>query len=431
MNSMNLIDNGCQETPDLAKGIVFALDISKKEIVYRICRIQTSSLPITVNQTMNGFKQIETEINKWRKNGYDIWVGYEPTGPYSCGIIEFLMGIGCRIAQINPKHTSMFNDIRDNKQGKTDPRDTNGIGCLIWQGCYRKPVHLTGTYAELRTISAEWLAASVDGARLRNQLYSAIELWYPELGMVYADKLCQNARAIIRKYRTAEEIAKAGEKKVKSTLKKVTGGRYANRAEELVRLASDSRALKSSQETRYQMILDLLDRFDLIEKQQKYMLKKMESLLGNIPESKYILSVKGIGVVTAAFLIGECGNIGNYSMEQLEKLVGLNLYEYSSGQHKGKQHISKGGRSALRYAVCMVATCMTSRNGIYHDVAEEMRARGMNFGQIRIAVARKLLRLISALVRKKEFFDLERFVARRKTVDDPLTRQDARIQKNA
>lgn len=148
---------------------------------------------------------------------------------------------------------------------------------------------------------------------------------------------------------------------------------------------------------------------------------QMLSLLG---ESGRLLSVRGIGVVTSAILLGECGNIGEYDSRQLEKLVGLNLHEFSSGNHTGKRKISKCGRANVRYAVCVAATRMTSKNGIYHDVAQKMRASGKKFGEIRIAVARKLLRLLHAVVRGDQDFDARRFVARRGTGDDLTAHQD-------
>ena len=56
MKSMKQTNNGCQEIPDLQKGIVIAMDISKKDIVYRICRPGTSSDLYTVDQSMQGFE---------------------------------------------------------------------------------------------------------------------------------------------------------------------------------------------------------------------------------------------------------------------------------------------------------------------------------------------------------------------------------------
>jgi transposase len=362
----------------------------------------------------------------FERSGHEVWVGYEPTGPYSCCVLEFLAERGWKVVQINPKHTSKFNEIMDNKPGKSDPRDPRGMAGLIWQGCYRHPVHLTGTYAELRVASAEWSSLTCESTRLRNQLHSLLHLWFPELGVVFKDVLCNGGRALVRKYASVDDIARAGVSRLRLVLRKASNGSTARRAEALLEAARASTALRSGRQTRYQSILDHLGRLELVEKQKERLRSEMERMLSLLPESRWLLSIKGMGVVVTALLLGECGNIADYSVEQLEKLVGLNLHEFSSGKHKGKRKISKCGRAGVRFALCLAATGMTAKGGIYHDVAEEMRALGREFGQIRIAVARKLLKLLHALARKQQSFDLQRFVARRGTADDLLAHQDGR-----
>ena len=314
----------------------------------------------------------------------------------------------------------------DNVPGKSDPRDPRGIAGLVWQGCYRIPVHLVGTYAELRAASVEWAMLSVDGTRLRNQLHSLLQLWCPELGLVFKDTLCKSARGIMRKYSSAEAIVNAGVAKVRRVLAKASRGRTAGRAEAVLDAVSQSKALRVGQKARYRSILRLLARLEILEEHKNQLMADMTQMLLLLPESGRLLSVRGIGVVTSAILLGECGNIGEYDSRQLEKLVGLNLHEFSSGKHTGRRKISKCGRANVRYALCVAATRMTSKNGIYHDVAEQMRAKGKKFGEIRIAVARKLLRLLHAVVLGDQDFDLRRFVARRGTGDDLTVHQDRR-----
>ena len=229
--SINLIERRCQAVPNWKHGVVFGLDISKDTITYRAHRPEACSNALTVSQDMKGFRKIEAALEEFKARGYDVWVGYEPTGPYSCCILEYLVDNGWRVVQVNPKHTSRFNDIMDNVPGKSDPRDPRGMAGLIWQGCYRIPVHLTGTYAELRADSVEWAMLSVDGTRLRNQLHSLMQLWCPELGMVFKDTLCKSARGIMRKYSSADAISNAGVARVRSVLAKASRGRTTARAE--------------------------------------------------------------------------------------------------------------------------------------------------------------------------------------------------------
>jgi transposase len=425
--SIALIEGRCQVVPDRDRGVVFGLDISKDTISFRAHRPESQSRAYTVSQDMVGFRKVEAALEEFRDKGYEVWVGYEPTGSYSCCIFEYLVDNGWRVVQINPKHTSKYNEIMDNVPGKSDPRDPRGIAGLVWQGCYRTPVHLTGTYAELRAASVEWAMLSVDGTRLRNRLHSLLQLWCPELGLVFKDTLCKSARGIMRKYPSAEAIAKAGVARVRCVLAKASRGRTTRRAEALLDAVSQSKALRVGQKARYRSILHLLARLELLEEHKNQVTADMAQLLSLLPESSRLLSVRGIGVVTSAILLGECGNIGEYGSRQLEKLVGLNLHEFSSGKHTGKRKISKCGRANVRYALCVAATRMTSKNGIYHDVAERMRAKGKKFGEIRIAVARKLLRLLHAVVLGDQDFDLRQFVARRGAGDDLSVHQDRRV----
>ena len=89
--------------------------------------------------------------------------------------------------------------------------------------------------------------------------------------------------------------------------------------------------------------LDLLERF--IEKLEG----EMASTLDQIPYSQSLLSVKGIGKITVAGLIGEVGDFRQFSTSsEVMKLAGLDLFEISSGKHQGNRHISKRGRPLLR-----------------------------------------------------------------------------------
>ncbi len=424
MESMRLIGSNCQEVPDRDRGVVVALDICKDSITFRACRPESASKAVNVSQEMRGFIKLRESLEALSKDGYDVWVGYEPTGPYSCCVLEYLVENGWRVVQVNPKHTAKFNDIRENKPGKEDPRDPLGISGLIWQGCYRIPVHLSGVHAELRAASAEWAMLSKESTMLKNQLHALLELWFPELRTVFKSGLCLSVRGVVRKYPSVEAIAKAGVSRLRGVLNKSSSGRTGCRAESLLTAASDSRALRNGQKTRHQGILHLLARLEMVEEQKAALKRSMAEMLVGLPECGHLLSVKGMGILSTGILVGECGDISDYKYGQLEKIVGVNLCEFSSGRHKGKLKISKCGRSNVRYALCMAATQMMRKGGIFHYLAVEMRARGKKSGEIRVAVARKLLRLLHTLVCRDEDFDLERFVARRRAGDDQVIHQD-------
>jgi len=81
------------------------------------------------------------------------------------------------------------------------------------------------------------------------------------------------------------------------------------------------------------------------------------------------------------------------------KLAGLDLYEISSGKMKGQRRISKRGRSLLRKILYYAAIQTIRKNGILHDYYTRLTDRGMKRMMALVAVSRKLLGIIYAMVR--------------------------------
>jgi transposase len=127
----------------------------------------------------------------------------------------------------------------------------------------------------------------------------------------------------------------------------------------------------------------------------------MEKVLKRITVSSIIFSIKRLGVVTAAGIIGEVGNFGKFGTQSaLLKHAGLNLYETSSGKHIGVRRITKRGRSLLRKLLYYASINLVRKGGIMHTYYERLvNTNGMMKKKALIAVSRKLLCLIYALVR--------------------------------
>ncbi len=127
---------------------------------------------------------------------------------------------------------------------------------------------------------------------------------------------------------------------------------------------------------------------------------EMEKALERISCSTRILSMKGLGVVTVASLIGEVGDFTKFrTQSEIMKLAGLDLYEISSGKRKGRRRISKRGRSLLRKILYNAAISTIRKNGIMYRQYANLIGRGMVRTSALIVIAKKLLRIIYAMVR--------------------------------
>ena len=89
---------------------------------------------------------------------------------------------------------------------------------------------------------------------------------------------------------------------------------------------------------------------------------------------------------------------------EVEKLAGLDLFEVSSGKHKGSRHISKRGRPLLRKLLFFAALNKVRKGGVMHAFYQRYLERGIQKIKALVAIARRLLRILFALVRDHSFY---------------------------
>lgn len=429
MISMVKSTGKCQAVPDRVSGIVVGIDVSKRKMDFAACRLDEQSRVYSVRQSRSGYDTLGAFLDELRSSGYEPWVAFEPTGAYSTCLREWLIASGEHVVQVNPYHVKRTKEIRDNSPEKSDHKDPRVIADLVWHGCYQDITALADEYVELRCASAEWARLSKDKAALRNEFQCLLEVWFPEIADVFKDPLCRSVRALVRRYADANEIAAARSCQIGSVLRKASLGRTVGRAEMVKYAAKRSIAPSRGQKARHQAMVHLLNALELIELRRDHLKLEMQELLDGLAEAQYLLNLPGIGVITVAGILGECGPMNGFrSYDQLEKFVGLNLFEISSGQHKGQKHISKRGRALARYLICQAAMQQIRCKGLFRLFAEELKYKGAKTGQIRVAVARKLLRLIYAIARDKKEFDPDRFFTGAQVEDGVVSSQGTQAQ---
>lgn len=103
----------------------------------------------------------------------------------------------------------------------------------------------------------------------------------------------------------------------------------------------------------------------------------MEGTLSEISCSIKLLSIKGLGVVSVAGIIGEVGDFMKFGTQsEIMKLSSLNLYEISSGKRNGERRISKRERSLLRKILYSAAIQTIRKNGIMYEYYVNLTSRG-------------------------------------------------------
>jgi transposase len=113
-----------------------------------------------------------------------------------------------------------------------------------------------------------------------------------------------------------------------------------------------------------------------------------------------IASVPGVGPITARTLIAELPELGTLDGKRIASLAGLAPFTRQSGQWKGKAMIG-GGRTTVRSALFLAALTAARHNPVLKVFRDRKVAEGKPKMVALIAVARKLLTILNAILRDK------------------------------
>lgn len=138
----------------------------------------------------------------------------------------------------------------------------------------------------------------------------------------------------------------------------------------------------------------------------------MSDALSKTGYKEILLSMKGIGIVNLAALLGELGNPQRFeNPRQMSRLAGYNLKEDSSGKNKSGTCIAKRGRKGLRNILYLMALTMIATNGEMKRLYRYLRIRKKNplkKLQAMVVISKKILTIIFTLTKKKELYQPEK-----------------------
>lgn len=141
----------------------------------------------------------------------------------------------------------------------------------------------------------------------------------------------------------------------------------------------------------------------------KTMIKSIEQTISGIIEldselsEKYniIISIPGVGTVTASTILAELPECGKLDNKQIAALSGVAPYTRQSGIYIGHA-IIRGGRTLPRKALYMAALTSSNCNARFKEFYQRLIKAGKPAKVALVAVMRKLIVIINAMLRKQE-----------------------------
>ena len=119
---------------------------------------------------------------------------------------------------------------------------------------------------------------------------------------------------------------------------------------------------------------------------------------------QWVETVKGVGDVTAATMVGLLGELGQLERRAIAKLVGVAPLANDSGQRRG-QRTTWGGRPEVRAVLYMATLSAVRFNPVLRAFHQRLIAKGKPKKVAIVACMRKLLTILNAMVRDQAPWD--------------------------
>ena len=369
--------------------------------------------PLKFRNTRRGFLELVEKTNRvMARNSLDsVLFVVEPNGPYWQLLARFLSARDHVVKVVNPLQVKMNRQTGDPSPDKNDYRDARSVADLGRQGKFNETALLDQRYEDLRMLAGLRDSLVEERSMHKHRLRCALVRTFPELRKCTSDLFSKGIRALLRVAPSAEAVVSLGVEAVSEVLKSATKGRLGmKKALEIVRAARESVGYAQASDAVRLEVESILCVAELLSEKIKQIELEMSRLIWDLDEAALILSIPGIGEVTAAAILGEIGGFCQYAnAAQIRKLAGLDLVGSQSGDHQSKLVISRRGRKLLRKVLYQAALSSLASNEVsirfYKGLIEPTRPNRLKKKQALVAVAGKLIEIMFAVVRTGKPFE--------------------------
>jgi len=378
------------------------IDVSKSSFNYCVIDSQQHTVEKGVcEMNVEGFQMFKDVV----KRNDNAVIALESTGSYHVNILSFIASFKKEVCLINPVLIKKFIQTISLRKTKTDEIDANLIAKFIFFHYAQSNYFTPSNMDEIVALARVRENISKEVAKMKTRLKQDLNTTFPELPASY-NIFTDTILNLIENFPTIESIRNAKITKIKGVMKNKRGRNSSFDAHDIKELAKNSVSKNNG-------IYGEIIRHDATT--LKFLLEELDKIttrfIKEIKERKeqdmeILTSVKGISDVTAAHFIAEIKDIARFdNRNKLIAFAGTDPAVKQSGTSLHKNgRITKKGSKALRrviYLMAMGVMKYTDHFRIYYD---KKRAEGMQHRKAMIALCNKLLRVLYALLSKKEVY---------------------------
>lgn len=379
------------------------IDISKYK---HDCFILDQSGNTVVNDfvfanSAEGFDSLKTLLSSIA-SPEEMKIGFEATGHYTSNLKRFLENAHYSFTESNPALISKFIHAQTLRKTKNDAIDSLSIARWLMTVDY-KP-YPKGFY---HIYSLKSLTRLRDTVVRQRSLYmvkltNILDHIFPEFKPFFNDHFSATALHILEKYHTPDEISIIPDEDY-DEIRRISHGKFSfARLISLRELAS--KTVGESNPIFESQLTSILALYRTAEFEVEHLETEIIPLVQEL--NPRILTIPGIGYITAATIVAEYGDFSRFSSaSQMLSFAGLEPGFYQSGTMEFRGKMVKRGSSQLRYVLMNCVIPLIRFNPVFASYYHKKRTEGKPHRVALSHVAKKLVRIIYTLEHKGIDFD--------------------------
>ncbi len=381
--------------------IYVGIDVAKNKHDCFIMRAEDQGIlnHFTIPNSCLGFNELLNKLNAVARENESIKVGLEATGHYSYNLLGFLLNQPLQVYMINPILTNIHRKGLSLRKTKTDKVDAKAIAHFLMSDLDLKPYSLTSYHTQdLKTLTRYRFNLIQQRAKLKTSLSRLVNIVFPELETLVSTLHLKSVYALLEAYPGAQSLAKAHINRLVRLLKTHSKGHLAQQSARGFRAAAKTSIGAQSPATTLEL-KHTIQRIRILDEQ----ISQAECEIKRMMTQSYhtLLSVPGLGYYMSAMIMSEIGDINRFSSaDKVLAFAGMVPTVHQSGQFtSNRAHIEKRGSKYLRYALFNATKYVCIHDKTFADYLAKKRAEGKHYNVAITHAAKKLMRLIFALIK--------------------------------
>ena len=376
------------------------IDISKYK--HDFCIISNTGEVIVENSSFEnnkkGFQSLLEQLKPYNKS--DVRIAFEATGHYSLNLELYLIDQEYSFMKMNPLVIHQFLKARSLRRTKTDKADSLTIANYLMSVPYKPNSHVLYHIYSLKSLCRSREQLIKERSKIAVLLTNELDKSFPELKPFFNDYISSTLLFILDKYKNATRISLM---KDYDSLRKVSHGKftYAKFAK-LKELAKNSVGYHDDNTdlliSTYVSIYNMFsNKIEPIDKQISIIIKELNPKM---------LSIPGLGEISAASILSEYGDISNFSSpNKMLAFAGLEPSVIQSGTLQNNGKMVKHGSGHLRYVLMNVSMIVLRYSPTFYDYYLKKRSEGKCHRVALSHVCKKLIRVIYTLEKRQINFN--------------------------